>query len=655
MWLWGILALLSVTAYGQVDHSSRWGENKGSLNSYWGIKSGFPSYGIYDQENLNFGSIDDEVKVGRALYTAISYQTYLGYVDFSHPENSGKYIIDKVLPVLDPTSTTFGSNISRYFRSPASTLADAAVSRFYNGTSEKLYMLDSFQYTLYKYRNYQYPIKDLGTYGANTISDTSINSLIILIHGHNNSSVDNPYANDISWISLRTALQNTIAKNPNWKVIGYDWAEDASNGSALSSGATGFLKSAGVAHYHGIHLAESLKSQFPSLQKVHFITHSAGLWVARSACVKLNGTIKTQVTALDPFLPTKIQPTFQLNSDQVSVLSAKSYMYRLENYYVIDSNDSDILYGATSGDYTMPGSKVLNLNLGGESIWAGQPANFGGTFTDYIRHSGPIQWYSDSVDSLGKKTSTELFIPFKNNESQYGWSKSIFMNEPHILSTYPTSDPVVVAPGSTTVISTSSKSLNNELNLIDANDPIQSSWQFKDASMGQWNPQSATSSAVQFHASTVKGSYILRYTAYNNAGSDMRDITIRVRSYYEQWAEVSNGLTGSSADALSDISGNGVPNIIKFALGKTPGDKSIPQYNTSTLTSNSKKYLKISVPRSSKPTGVSIVPEVSSDLQTWKSSEAQTLTDTASEYSAQDLVPMDSATRRFIRLRFTEQ
>jgi hypothetical protein len=135
----------------------------------------------------------------------------------------------------------------------------------------------------------------------------------------------------------------------------------------------------------------------------------------------------------------------------------------------------------------------------------------------------------------------------------------------------------------------------------------------------------------------------------------LRDITIRVRSYYEQWAEVFNGLTGPSADALADISGNGVPNIIKFALGKVPGDKSASQYNTSTLTSNSKKYLKISVPRSGKPEGVSIVPEVSSDLQTWKSTEAQTLIDTASEYSAQDLVPMDSATKRFIRLRFSEQ
>jgi len=648
MRVWGILALLTVTAYGQVDHSPRWGENKGSLNSYWGIKTGFPSYGIYDQENLNFGNYDD-VKSGKSLYTAISYEQYRGYVDFSNLQNYGKYIIDNVLPVLDASSGTFGSDISRYFRYPSATLAEAAVSSFYNSASGQFYMLESPQYTLYKYRKYQYPLKDLGVNGTNIITNNNISRLIVLIHGHNSSSAANPYANDISWRSLRSVLENTTTQNPNWKVIGYDWAEDADNGSVLSAGSTGAMKSALVAHYHGIHLAEALKSQFPSLQKVHFITHSAGLWVARSACVKLSGTIITQVTALDPFLPSKIDPNSPLNSDKVSALSAMSHMYNLENYYVIDSYESDLLYGATSGDYTMSGSKVRNLMLGADSMSAGQPANFGDT---YINHSGPIQWYSDSIYSLGKTTSSTLFIPFKSNESQYGWSKSLFMNEPHIR-TCPTG--LVVAPDSTTVISTSSKSYNNDLNLIDANDPIQSSWQFKDTSSGQWNAQSATSSAVQFHASTVKGSYILRYTANNAAGSDMRDITIRVRSYYEQWAEVSNGLAGSSADALADISGNGVPNIIKFALGKTPGDKSAFQYSTSTLTSNSKKYLKISVPRSGKPAGISIVPEVSSDLQTWNSTEAQTLTDTASEYSAQDLVPMDSATRRFIRLRFTEQ
>lgn len=648
MWLWGILALLSASAYGQVDHSPKWGYSAGSLDSYWGIRPGFPSYFIYDKENLNFGSIDDEVKAGRALYTAISYQTYLGYVDFSNPDN-GKYIIDNILPVLDTSSGTFGSDISRYFRSPSLTLANATVSRFYNGASGGFYMLESPQYTLYKYRKYQYPLKDLGINGAITISDTNIKSLIILIHGHNDSSLANPYVNHISWTSLRSVLQNTISQNPNWKVIGYDWAEDASNGSALSSGTTGAMKSAGVAHCHGIHLAEALKSQFPNLQKIHFITHSAGLWVARSACVNLDGSIITQITALDPFLPSKIEPEFTLDSDKVSALSAMSHMYNLENYYVVDSYGSDLLYGATSGDYTSQGNKIINLMLGADSMSAGQPANFGDT---YIDHSGPIQWYSDSIYSLGKTTSSTLFIPFKSNESQYGWSKSIFMNEPHIR-TCPTD--LVVAPDSTSVISTSSKSYNNDLNIVDINDPIKNYWQVKVTSTGLWYVQSPTTSSFSFLATSVKGSYVLRYTAYNNAGSDFRDITIRVRSYYEQWAEVSNGLTGSSADALADISGNGVPNIIKFALGKTPSDKSIPQYNASTLTSNSKKYLKISVPRTGKPSGVSIVPEVSSDLQTWKSTEAQTLTDTASEYSAQDLVPMDSATRRFIRLRFTEQ
>ena len=646
MRVWGILALLTVTAYGQVDHSPRWGENKGSLNSYWGIKTGFPSYGIYDQENLNFGNYDD-VKSGKSLYTAISYEQYRGYVDFSNLQNYGKYIIDNVLPVLDASSGTFGSDIYRYFRYPSATLADAAVSSFYNITSGQFYMLESPQYTLYKYRKYQYPLKDLGVSGTNIITNNNISRLIVLIHGHNSSSAANPYANDISWRSLRSVLENTTTQNPNWKVIGYDWAEDADNGSALSAGTTGAMKSALVAHYHGIHLAEALKSQFPSLQKVHFITHSAGLWIARSACVKLNGSIITQVTALDPFLPSKIDSSYPLNSAKVSDLSSLNNMYRLENYYAADITDT-LTGGSTLQEYMW-----LSSNVQKRIDWQ-EASNWPATsfLSYYADHSGPIQWYSDSIYSLGKTNSSTLFIPFKSNESQYGWSKSLFNNEPHII-TCPSD--LVVAPNSTTTISTSSKSLNNDLNLVDANDPIKSFWQVKVTSTGLVYTLSATTSSYPFIAPSVKGGYVLRYIAYNSAGYDLRDITIRVRSYYEQWAEVSNGLTGSSADALADISGNGVPNIIKFALGKTAGDKSISQYNTSTLISNSKKYLKISVPRTGKPSGVSIVPEVSSDLQTWNSTEAQTLTDTASEYSAQDLVPIDSATKRFIRLRFTEQ
>jgi len=647
MWLWGILALLSASAYAQVDHSPKWGYTAGSLDSYWGIKTGFPSYFIYDKENLNFGSIDDEVKAGRALYTAISYQTYLGYVDFSNP-NNGKYIIDNILPVLDTSSGTFGSDISRYFRSPSSTLAEATVSRFYNGTSGRFYMLESPQYTLYKYRKYQYPLKDLGLNGSITISDANIKSLIILIHGHNDSSTTNPYSNNINWNSLRSTIEGSISKNSQWKVIGYDWAEDASNGSAFSSGATGAMKSAGVAHCHGIHLAEALKLQFPNLQKIHFITHSAGLWVARSACVNLDGSIITQITALDPFLPSKIDPEFTLDSEKVRGLSSLNNMYRLENYYAADITDT-LTGGSTSQDYSWFSSNVQK-----RIDWMQEVAGyFGSSFYYYYNdHSGPIQWYSDSIYSLGKTTSSTLFIPFKSNEKDYGWSKSLFNNEPHII-TCPSD--FVVAPDSTTIISTSSKSYNNDLNIVDVNDPIKSLWQIKDTTSGQWISLSLSETEVRLNAPSSKKTYTLRYTAYNNAGSDSRDITIRVRSYYEQWAEVSNGLTGSSANALADISGNGVPNIIKFALGKNPSDKSIPQYNTSTLTSNSKKYLKISVPRTGKPTGVSIVPEVSSDLQTWKPTEAQTLTDTAAEYSAQDLVPMDSAIRRFIRLRFTEQ
>ena len=92
MWLWGILALLSASAYGQVDHSPKWGYTTGSpsLDSSWGIKTDFPSYLIYDKENLNFGDYDN-IKAGQELIQASNSDELLNYTYV------GQYIIHEYL------------------------------------------------------------------------------------------------------------------------------------------------------------------------------------------------------------------------------------------------------------------------------------------------------------------------------------------------------------------------------------------------------------------------------------------------------------------------------------------------------------------------------------------------------------------------------
>jgi hypothetical protein len=276
MWLWGILALLSVTAYGQVDHSLRWGDNKGSANSYWGIKSDFPSYGIYDQENLNFNDYDN-IKAGQELAQASNYDQLSNYTYF------GQYIIHDFLnniyaKTLFGSPETYTSDISRYFRYPSSTQAEGNVSNFLDAKTGMFTMLGSKPYALYKYHKYQFPLKDLGTFGAVPIANTSIKSLIILIHGHNNSLALNPYVNDIRWTSLRNLLDEAVSQNAEWKVIGYDWAEDAANGELGLTG-VGARKSAVAAHFHGIHQGTVSKSPKSSL---HYSQCGA---VGRSVCL----------------------------------------------------------------------------------------------------------------------------------------------------------------------------------------------------------------------------------------------------------------------------------------------------------------------------------------------------------------------------------
>jgi hypothetical protein len=632
MWRWLILGFFSVSAYGQIDHSPRWGENKGLSNSYWGILSNRPSYGIYDKEGINFGNFE-YVKaghwLGNASYDLFGY-TYTGNI------NTG--------------FENFSNTIGKYFRSPSSTSNEADLSIYFSKSSGAIQWSSQKLYGLYRYNNYKYPIGDLGLRGYVNVNNTNITKIVILIHGHNDKGLANPYVNadDLSWSSLRNQLEQVTSTSTNWLVLGYDWAEDANNGSTFWSFGDAPVKSAVLAHYHGIHVADALIAQFPSLQKVQFISHSAGIWLARSAAKNIqdkNSSIKVQITALDPFIPSHVNVDSPLVDSKVSELSSLSNVYILENYYSVDQ--TDVLGASTSQEFLW-----LSSNVQKQVDWqdTSSPLLFVTTYY-YGTHSGPVQWYADSIASLGKKTFTDGYYPFKANEGSYGWSKSIFQNEPSI-KTCQTS--IICDVNSSNNISASTVTANTSVGITNISDPINNKWELLNNQTQKWEQLSVTSNPIIFKPN-IKTNLVLRFTVYNKAGYDTRDINIRVRSLYDQWAELSNGLTGANADALADISGNGVPNIIKYALGKMSGDKSIPEYNTSTLISNSKQYLKISVPRSGKPAGISIVPEVSSDLQTWKSTEAQTLTDTSSEYSARDLVPMDSATKRFIRLRFTEQ
>ncbi|MGH7994049.1 MAG: hypothetical protein ACREDQ_11070, partial [Limisphaerales bacterium] len=134
--------------------------------------------------------------------------------------------------------------------------------------------------------------------------------------------------------------------------------------------------------------------------------------------------------------------------------------------------------------------------------------------------------------------------------------------------------------------------------------------------------------------------------------STLTPLQIWRNSYFGNPSNVGAGANGASP------AGDGVPNLIKYALGLNPTNAATTAQLPSggIQPSGGTNYLTLTVNRAAEPPDVTYIVEVSSNLLSgWVSGPPNTvtLTDTAAQLVVQDTTPVPAATARFIRLRVT--
>ena len=113
----------------------------------------------------------------------------------------------------------------------------------------------------------------------------------------------------------------------------------------------------------------------------------------------------------------------------------------------------------------------------------------------------------------------------------------------------------------------------------------------------------------------------------------------------------------SYGEDLANPAGDGLPNLMKYALGVLPTERARPdQYPSGSLTQDGTgTYLTLTVPRRARHSDVDSSVEVSDDLVTWHSAGGDTvvLRDDAAALVVRDATPSGADAQRFIRFKVT--
>jgi hypothetical protein len=263
-----------------------------------------------------------------------------------------------------------------------------------------------------------------------------VKKLVICVHGWNPPPFPAKDAYSAgNWPSLVLALKQSLNNSSGaWGLGLYHWETDANTGliefspELAAIGVDDATKAATRAFtWHGPHLAQQLNELAPGLREVHFVAHSAGSWLASSAAshlLALNNSVVVQITLLDPFIPGTVQWPFKpdtlLGMDAMNSLATspnQNRIFRLENYY--SSPDKEL--GTDNPRFTWRDDIDI------EGFWTA----WNGVRSRYYGHSGPILFYADEVSSSDPRSNVAFqLLTAGFDYHQFGWWRSLFMNEP---------------------------------------------------------------------------------------------------------------------------------------------------------------------------------------------------------------------------------
>jgi len=309
----------------------------------------------------------------------------------------------------------------------------------------------------------------------------SAKKLVVVVHGWNTKQDVDPFESG-SWPVLLNNLNREIEGKSgyaqSWDLYAYRWGRDSYTGGlgnmlgaiengTHSSGGVGVgqengTQAAEIAYQHGLVLGklivEHCLNNNIQLEKVHFIAHSAGTWVARSASLYLkneierirqaSGVLTQQITLLDPYKPHEGyvgwsgNPILQGGEESaLDKMDAENWVVathpvRAENIFSRDTftyGTNEVFWKEISRQpwqtyaNRQVGSSVYGISVP-EYVWDGHggPVNF---FAYTVEPGEFLKYFDSKNGKLSQKLFTWANFTLSSDRDPAGWKYSMFMDD----------------------------------------------------------------------------------------------------------------------------------------------------------------------------------------------------------------------------------